>query len=78
MSDFSIKGSGGLVADSDSKKKSQKEWHMLAYVIFYLYLCSRFGKRAHRWDGLNGINGGNGINGCGRMWVERIEGGGGC
>ena len=54
MSDFSFKGSGGLVADSDSKKKSQKEWHMLAYVIFYLYLCSRFGKRAHRWDGLNG------------------------
>ena len=23
------------------RKKSQKEWHMLAYVIFFSYLCSR-------------------------------------
>ena len=24
------------------RQKSPKEWHMLAYVIFLLYLCSRF------------------------------------
>ena len=24
------------------QKNLQKEWHMLAYVIFFLYLCARF------------------------------------
>lgn len=37
MSDFSFKGSGGLVAGSDSKK-NRKKWHTL--LCMSLFFCN--------------------------------------
>ncbi len=42
------------------QKNLQKEWHMLAYVIFFLYLCTLFGNKDGNTDSNRSGFGGDG------------------